>query len=269
MNTPVISAQRIRESYGRGSNRFDALKDVTLSVRSGESVAIVGKSGSGKSAADVTITKQDEQSDATDSGPTKHDPDRASPASGQSPRRGAISALSPDDIETIRVTPGIVDTNPVTLVLPDYIEYELHGKFELSIDATAAVTTRDLVASSNFDESSTTDELLLPNESLFAGGVRRNRLLTDNIGDIQNQGKPSTTIEGFTTATAHINPNSSSAEVDQIKADLDRQGFGAQTTAPASITAIIGVVMLIVFLAGTLPAGRAARQNPIDALRYE
>lgn len=49
MNTPVLSAQGIRKSYGRGSNRFDALKGVTLDVHSGESVAIVGKSGSGKS----------------------------------------------------------------------------------------------------------------------------------------------------------------------------------------------------------------------------
>jgi putative ABC transport system permease protein len=37
----------------------------------------------------------------------------------------------------------------------------------------------------------------------------------------------------------------------------------------ASIATIVGVVMLIAFLAGTLPARRAARQNPIDALRYE
>ncbi|WP_111719749.1 ABC transporter ATP-binding protein [Homoserinimonas sp. OAct 916] len=49
MNTPVLSAQDIRKSYGRGANRFDALKGVTLDVHSGESVAIVGKSGSGKS----------------------------------------------------------------------------------------------------------------------------------------------------------------------------------------------------------------------------
>jgi putative ABC transport system permease protein len=28
-------------------------------------------------------------------------------------------------------------------------------------------------------------------------------------------------------------------------------------------------VMFIAFLAGTLPARRAARQNPIEALRYE
>jgi putative ABC transport system permease protein len=39
--------------------------------------------------------------------------------------------------------------------------------------------------------------------------------------------------------------------------------------APASIATIIVVVMLIAFLAGTLPARRASRQNPIDALRYE
>ena len=39
--------------------------------------------------------------------------------------------------------------------------------------------------------------------------------------------------------------------------------------APSSIAIIVGVVMLIAFLAGTLPARAAARQNPIDALRYE
>jgi putative ABC transport system permease protein len=39
--------------------------------------------------------------------------------------------------------------------------------------------------------------------------------------------------------------------------------------APTSIATIILVVMAIAFLAGTLPARRAARQNPIEALRYE
>jgi putative ABC transport system permease protein len=38
---------------------------------------------------------------------------------------------------------------------------------------------------------------------------------------------------------------------------------------PASIVTVILVVMAIAFLAGTLPARRAAKQNPIDALRYE
>ena len=38
---------------------------------------------------------------------------------------------------------------------------------------------------------------------------------------------------------------------------------------PAALGAIIGIVMAIAFLAGTMPAIRAARQSPIDSLRYE
>ncbi|GAA1056884.1 permease [Agromyces luteolus] len=38
---------------------------------------------------------------------------------------------------------------------------------------------------------------------------------------------------------------------------------------PSAIITVILVVMGIAFLAGTLPARRAAQQNPIDALRYE
>lgn len=38
---------------------------------------------------------------------------------------------------------------------------------------------------------------------------------------------------------------------------------------PLSVLGVILVVMLIAFIAGTLPASRAAKQNPIDALRYE
>jgi putative ABC transport system permease protein len=39
--------------------------------------------------------------------------------------------------------------------------------------------------------------------------------------------------------------------------------------SPASVATVIIVVMALAFVAGTLPARRAARQNPIDALRYE
>ncbi|MCA5013938.1 MULTISPECIES: ABC transporter ATP-binding protein [unclassified Enterococcus] len=45
----VIEAKNIKKSYGRNESRFDALKGVDLSVEEGESVAIIGKSGSGKS----------------------------------------------------------------------------------------------------------------------------------------------------------------------------------------------------------------------------
>ena len=49
MTIPILSARDVHKSYGRGSNRFDALKGVSLDIREGESVAIIGKSGSGKS----------------------------------------------------------------------------------------------------------------------------------------------------------------------------------------------------------------------------
>lgn len=38
---------------------------------------------------------------------------------------------------------------------------------------------------------------------------------------------------------------------------------------PASILAVVLLIVVIAFLAGTLPARRAARKTPIDALRYE
>ncbi|MCJ1671713.1 MULTISPECIES: ABC transporter ATP-binding protein [Rathayibacter] len=49
MSTPIISVRDVRRSYGRGQNRFEALKGVSFDIQEGESVAIVGKSGSGKS----------------------------------------------------------------------------------------------------------------------------------------------------------------------------------------------------------------------------
>jgi putative ABC transport system ATP-binding protein len=45
----VLAARDIHKSYGKGTARFDALAGVSLSVYAGESIAIVGKSGPGKS----------------------------------------------------------------------------------------------------------------------------------------------------------------------------------------------------------------------------
>lgn len=49
----------------------------------------------------------------------------------------------------------------------------------------------------------------------------------------------------------------------------DLVGLQLLAFSPLSVAAIVGIVMTIAFLAGSLPAVRAARQNPIDSLRYE
>jgi putative ABC transport system permease protein len=49
----------------------------------------------------------------------------------------------------------------------------------------------------------------------------------------------------------------------------DLPGFTLLTFPPQAIAQTILLIMAIAFIAGTLPARRAAKQNPIDALRYE
>jgi len=45
----AVSAQHITKVYGKGEAAFTALADINLDIKTGESIAIVGKSGSGKS----------------------------------------------------------------------------------------------------------------------------------------------------------------------------------------------------------------------------
>jgi putative ABC transport system ATP-binding protein len=62
---PAISAENLTKVYGKGDMAFTALKDINLSIESGESIAIVGKSGSGKSTLMHTLALLDRPTEGT------------------------------------------------------------------------------------------------------------------------------------------------------------------------------------------------------------
>jgi len=73
-------------------------------------------------------------------------------------------------------------------------------------------------------------------------------------------------IIGVSTAVVAGNLINSIAADSLLK---DLPGFNLLAFPIQSIALIVLLIMAIAFLAGALPARRAAKQNPIDALRYE
>ena len=60
--------------------------------------------------------------------------------------------------------------------------------------------------------------------------------------------------------------------ISQVLADgllADLAGLRILIFTPGAIVTVLLLVMGIAFIAAVLPASRAARQNPIDSLRYE
>jgi putative ABC transport system permease protein len=372
----------------------------------------------------LTVTKASDSS-TTNSGPARYDPNKARTTAGVGAGAApgsTIAALTQKDLDTIGASKGIRSVDASRRISPDYIEYGSNGKYELSINASGALTKADLAAGMQLSSTSSESQLLVPttylknlglgtakeavgktvtigltdyagashvttavivgvqNETLFGSGVGINKHLSETLNNTQSTGKPADATPSYASAVAHFDAASSSQQIASIKKALTDKGYSASTVAdqigsfetvingiigvlnafavialiaagfgiintllmsvqertreiglmkamgmsggkvyalfsteavfigflgsaigaivaigvgslissvlattllsglpglrimqfaPSSIAVIIGVVMLIAFLAGTLPARRAARQNPIDALRYE
>ena len=57
---PAIATKNVNKTYGKGEATFTALEDINLTIKTGESVAILGKSGSGKSTLMHTLALLDQ-----------------------------------------------------------------------------------------------------------------------------------------------------------------------------------------------------------------
>jgi putative ABC transport system permease protein len=368
----------------------------------------------------LSVTKASEEAAAATDGPAEYDPDDA--IVGADFTQFETEALTEADLDTIRAVDGILDVSAVQQVNPRYAEFDGNGKYVLDVNATANLTTPDLAAGAQLDNTGTAPQILLvtpyvdalgfadaeaavgetiqigvvdylgdmhevaatvagvQNESLLASGAALNQALLDELYTTQNTGQPGTASEGSILATARFSPDATAAEVDAIQSALVDEGFTAATVADqigiiqtvvdgiiavlnafavialiaagfgivntllmsvqertreiglmkamgmgggriyalfsaeavfigflgsilgaaaaigvgtgangllggsfladleglqvlrfdvVPVATIVAVVMGIAFLAGTLPARRAARQNPIDALRYE
>ncbi|MFC0682778.1 ABC transporter permease [Lysobacter korlensis] len=393
---------------------------VTSAIGTGVSEYIDSQIGAFGAKDVLSVTKSSEEAAGADDGPAEYDPDAA--VVGPDFTQFETEALTEADLDTIRAVDGIVDVSAVQQVNPRYVEFDGNGKYVLDVNATANLTTPDLAAGEQLDNTGEEPQILLvtpyvdalgfadeeaavgrtiqigvvdhvgemhevnatvagvQNESLLASGAALNQALLDELYATQNIGQPETASEGSILATARFSPDSTEKQIDDIQAALEREGFTAATVADQigiiqtvvdgiiavlnafavialiaagfgivntllmsvqertreiglmkamgmgggriyalfsaeavflgflgsllgaaaaigvgtaangmlsasfladleglqvlrfevlPVASILAIVMGIAFLAGTLPARRAARQNPIDALRYE
>lgn len=109
-------------------------------------------------AADVlSITKTHDGSDPDDDGgPTRYDPDRATLAGSQ-----GMEALTPTDLTAIEDVKGVNDVSAARQVNPSYIEHGTGGKFQLTVNRDASLTTPDLATGSKLQVDGDEREILL------------------------------------------------------------------------------------------------------------
>jgi len=225
------------------------------------------------SAPDVLSVSQAADAAPTDDGPAAYDPDEVIVDAGFEGDGSEFSTgvLTAEDLSVIRGVDGILDVHAVLQVTPRYVEYGDNGKFELTVNPSAALTRPDLAAGSQLGGEG--NQLLLvtsyleklgfdnaeaavgqvvsigildhsgemrevealvagvQNVSLLTSGVGLNQVLTDELHEIQSGDSPSDAPLGFLIATARFDPASSEEAIVALKADLAERGYTARTVA--------------------------------------
>ncbi|MUK01584.1 FtsX-like permease family protein [Vibrio cholerae] len=368
---------------------------------------------------DMLFVQKATEDTVSGDGPAEYDPEAARRVEGPGPRD--TDPLTDEDLETIRGTTGIVEADPLRMVVPDYITSDGGTAYELTANPVGSIAQVDLEAGQQLDRTSDEHQIIVPTtyvtalgfdsaeqvvgstvelgltdvlgeqhtveatvvgvsrESLLASGASMNEALLAELSMVQSAGVDSGST-GYIAVTAYFDTSLTAEEVDALKSSLAEDGYDARTTEdqlgmiqtvisaivgilnafavialvaasfgiintllmsvqertreiglmkamgmsggrvftlfsleavvigflgsaigaavavalgstissvladgalsglpglsimlfePATVAGVILLIMAIAFLAGTLPARQAAKQNPIDSLRYE
>lgn len=241
--------------------------------------------------------------EAADDGPAEWDPESStssnSQAGGSPLPGGETEPLTDDDLNAISAIDGITGVDPVRAVSTDWISAGSSGQFEFSVNAQSAVTTADLEAGDQLDQSAEGFEIVLPNSylealdfstadaaigetvtigmtditgatheleadvvgvsraSLFASGAGANNALVTELSSLRTAGIDRAE-ENSTIVIAYLNEGLTAAEIEQVTADLDDAGFSAQTiddqlgivtTIIAGITGVLNAFAIVALIA--------------------
>lgn len=216
----------------------------------------------------LVLTKADSSSGK--SGPKEYSPENSTSATSGTPFGGSVSALSQKNLDQAAKVSGVKRVVPIQSVAVSYIEHGNSKKYEVSLNATGAVSKSDLNAGAQLDKNSKQKQILLPldyvkplgfssakssiGETVTVGysdaqgakqtieltivGVANTSLFSSGasineaaIEEIHNaQRLQKVGTENYRVAVAYIDPASTKSQVEKIKAKLLKVDVSAQTT---------------------------------------
>lgn len=204
------------------------------------------------------------------------------------PLTGTAGTLSDADIQALEDIDGLSGIDPISPVAIDWISASTSDRYELAIAATSSIAESDLAAGDQLDAASASPQLTLPldyvdalgfsdpdaavgasatigftdvlgethevdativgisNTSLLSSGAGANAALVNEIAELQRAG--SAAPDRYQVVVAYFDPDSTSAEIDALKARIADAGMSAQTIADqlglvqTVITGITGVL---------------------------
>lgn len=216
----------------------------------------------------LVLTKADASSGKT--GPKEYSPENSTSANSGSPFGGSVSALSQTNLDEAAKVSGVKRVVPIQSVAVSYVQHGDSKKYEVSLNATGAVSKSDLNLGKQLDANGSEHQILLPLDYLKPLGFSSSKsaigeTVTVGYSDVQGAaqkldlkvvGVANTSLfssgasmnqsaideihnaqrlqkagsENYRIAIAYIDATSTESQVEKIKSDLLTVNVNAQTT---------------------------------------